>query len=582
MTVTGAFTARGGITTTVVAEYIKPTANFELRTSDFEPSNLRTLELSNLTRLGTPFATQRGETPRKPRRSRMPIGFFPMRREMGVAKIAAGPSPRRRRLDSPATVARRARGARSPGRSPRRCLARPPTDVPDAVRSWSRRCSRPVRNGFDSSRRSPASREPLARAPEYRLPLAMLEATADILPHQLEPALAVIAGHTRLLLADDVGLGKTIQAGLVVSELCRRQSAPRVLLVVPSSLREQWRSELGQRFAIECMRADRRELEARSADGAFGANPWQRAGVWLVSTDFLKQAHVLDMLPRDAWDLVVIDEAHGVCGDSDRYRACHDVARRSRRVLLLTATPHSGDAARFARLAGLGASDDGPAPLVFRRTRADLGIQRPRRVSWQSIRLSDAESRALGALLEFERAALRSADQNSVENTRLLLSVFRKRALSTFTALSLSLAKRLLWLGDEDPGVDAGWTQPSLAFDADDDESRELPLLTLPIGLDRRHERAWLRRLRQLADDAARSESKIARLKSLLERTAEPVVIFSEFRDSLEAIESGYDGAGRLPSCTAVRMRGRSGPSSAVILAARRPCCSPRMSPDRA
>ena len=390
----------------------------------------------------------------------------------------------------------------------------------------------------------------LARAPEYRLPLAMLDATADILPHQLEPALAFIAGHTRVLLADEVGLGKTIQAGLVVAELCRRQSAPRVIIVVPASLRTQWQSELGSRFGIECLRADRRELEARFAVGAFGENPWRRAGVWLVSTDFLKQGHVLDMLPRDVWDLVVIDEAHGVCGDSDRYYACHELAKRSRRVLLLTATPHSGDAGRFARLTGLGAFDalDRPAgapaprlqtPLVFRRTRDELAIERRRRVSWHAIRLSDAESRALGALKEFEQAALRGASQHLVERTRLVLSVFRKRALSTFTALSLSIARRLRWLDDVETEKPAGadWTQASLAFDADNDDSQELTLLAGPIGLDPRHERTWLRRLRQLADDAARCESKIARLKSLLERTAEPVVVFSEFRDSLDAIE---------------------------------------------
>jgi len=379
----------------------------------------------------------------------------------------------------------------------------------------------------------------LGRAPEHRLPLAMLDATADILPHQLEPALAFIAGHTRVLLADEVGLGKTIQAGLVVAELCRRQSAPRVIIVVPASLRAQWQAELGSRFGVECLRADRRELEARSAEGAFGENPWRRAGVWLVSTDFLKQGHVLDMLPRDAWDLVVIDEAHGVCGDSDRYHACHELAKRSRRVQLLTATPHSGDAVRFARLTALGAFDDTSPPLVFRRTRDELAIERRRRVSWHAIRLSDAESRALGVLQEFEQAALRGASQHLVEHTRLVLSVFRKRALSTFTALSLSIARRLRWLDDVETETPAGadWTQASLAFDADNDDSQELTLLTGPIGLDPRHERTWLRRLRQLADDAARCESKIARLKSLVERTAEPVVVFSEFRDSLDAVE---------------------------------------------
>ena len=280
-----------------------------------------------------------------------------------------------------------------------------------------------------------------------------------------------------------------------------------------------------------------------SAEGAFGANPWHRAGVWLASPDFVKQMQVLGSLPRDPWDLIVIDEAHAVCGDSDRYAACHTLAKRSRCVLLLTATPHSGDDSRFARLSALGGIDsDVNPPIVFRRTRQDLGMARSRHVRWHSVTLRDAESRMLAELAAFEHAALHAAGTRHGDGTRLLLSVFRKRALSTFTALSRSLSRRLQWLGDEDaPGV-AGWTQARLAFDdrmeIDEDESNELAGLTASTGMDPRLERRWIRRLRQLTSDACRAESKIQRLQSLVERSTEPVVVFSEFRDSLEAVES--------------------------------------------
>ena len=88
--------------------------------------------------------------------------------------------------------------------------------------------------------------------------------------------------------------------------------------------------------------------------GAFGENPWRRAGVWIASPDFLKQRHVFESLPPDAWDLLVVDEAHVACGDSDRFETCQAVARRARRVVMLTATPHSGDVARYARLMDIG------------------------------------------------------------------------------------------------------------------------------------------------------------------------------------------------------------------------------------
>src|SRR3990170_3287660 len=74
-------------------------------------------------------------------------------------------------------------------------------------------------------------------------------ARIDLLPHQLEPALALVRGlGSRVLLADDVGLGKTIQAGLIVAELQRRGAADRVLVVTPAGLRDQWARELAERF----------------------------------------------------------------------------------------------------------------------------------------------------------------------------------------------------------------------------------------------------------------------------------------------------------------------------------------------
>jgi superfamily II DNA or RNA helicase len=385
----------------------------------------------------------------------------------------------------------------------------------------------------------------IARAPDLRLPMTAITARLDVLPYQLAPVLATIAGHTRLLLADDVGLGKTIQAGLIVAELVRREPAPRILLLVPAPLRDQWIDELRSRFSLSVVAADRAALATMARAGAFGDNPWRRAGVWIASPDFLKQRHVIESLPADAWDLLVVDEAHVACGDSDRFETCQAMARRARRVVLLTATPHSGDTARHARLIDIGrlgpppAGQKAPDLLTFRRTRRDVGLASTRRIRWHYVGLCDTEHRVLAVLASYERAVLSSAGPDAREHALLLLTVFRKRALSTFAALSKSISRRLGWLGDSRDEDALDWVQPRLGFEdmTDDAAEEERAALTAPTGLDSGRERVFLRQLRGLADEAVRRDSKVQRLVELIARTSEPIVAFSEFRDSLEAVE---------------------------------------------
>lgn len=376
----------------------------------------------------------------------------------------------------------------------------------------------------------------VSQADDVRLPSAAVAANAHILPHQLEPAMAMLAGRSRILLADEVGLGKTIQAGLAIAEIVRREGSPRVLVLAPVALRDQWADELHHRFHLTSQPLDRQRLDATAQAGYFGDNPWRRAGIWIASADFLKQPHVQDGMPPDPWDLVVIDEAHGVCGDSDRYELCDRIGRKARRLLLLTATPHSGDDARFARLAALG--NLGPDALtIFRRTRESLGPRPPRRVRWHPVALSNSTTAALAALRAFESTV--AAKSRGAEQALLLLAVFRKRALSTMFALSQSIGRRLAWLGAGGSENDLDWIQPNLMFepDTDDVEREERDGLTATSGLTAAQERSWLRRLRALADEAAHDDSKIERLAALIHRTSEPIVVFTEFRDSLTAIE---------------------------------------------
>ena len=384
-------------------------------------------------------------------------------------------------------------------------------------------------------RRRPVLAALVARAGQARTLPVLVDAKLDLLPHQLEPALAVFAGARRVLLADEVGLGKTLQAAIVAAELVRREPDARILIVVPAPIVSQWSDELRTRFDLSCRIADRGGLDAAGRETAVGGIAWRQSGIWIATLDFLKQPHVLQGLPGDPWDLVVVDEAHGACGRTERHAAADALLRSARRCLLLTATPHSGDEERYTRLMQLGAVPGLSDPLtIFRRTRAEAGSPRARRVRWLRVPLSTREIATLDALAEFERAIARAAGPARMAGATLLLSVFRKRALSTMTALAVSLERRVAWLDrDVTPAAD-DWRQPALAFDDDDDDD-ETRALAAVSGLDVTVERRWLKRLIALARAATATESKLAWIARLLSRSVEPVILFTEFRHSLDA-----------------------------------------------
>ena len=174
-----------------------------------------------------------------------------------------------------------------------------------------------------------------------------------LLPHQLEPALAIVRGTaSRVLIADEVGLGKTIQAGLAVSELIRRGAADRVLVLTPAGLREQWAHELGDRFGLDATVVDMRDIRRRMSALPIGLNPWSTLPIAVASIDYVKRPEVLPAVASCRWDVVIIDEAHDAgqgATASTRRRRC---AGWPPHVLPLTATPHSGDREAFLALCG--------------------------------------------------------------------------------------------------------------------------------------------------------------------------------------------------------------------------------------
>ena len=374
-----------------------------------------------------------------------------------------------------------------------------------------------------------ACRELLSRGFSEGDLCAVAGAHIDLLPHQLEPAIAVIRGHgCRLLLADDVGLGKTIQAGIVIAELRARGAADRVLILTPAGLREQWAEELSQRFDVQADIVDFRSVAQRVATLPYGVNPWTTWPIAIASIDYVKRAEVLPAVVSCSWDLVVVDEAHGLANDNDRHEAVAALAARAGYVVLLTATPHNGDARAFRSLCEIGGHD---RLLVFRRTRQAVRTGSERHVHRLLLRPSADERRMHELLADFGRA-LRAEHGNSRRDVWLALAVLHKRAFSSAHALQLTVARRLAALAP-----DAGPAQQLLLpLDphGEADAGDEAPVWTAALGLqDGVRERRLLTSLAAAASAAGAKETKLSALVRLLRRIAEPVIVFTEYRDTL-------------------------------------------------
>ncbi|MBZ9612261.1 RNA polymerase-associated protein RapA [Rheinheimera maricola] len=179
-------------------------------------------------------------------------------------------------------------------------------------------------------------------------------ARVSLIPHQLHIANEVAQRHApRVLLADEVGLGKTIEAGLIIHQQLISGLASRVLIVVPDSLQHQWLVEMLRRFNLHFSVFDQERCEQSLLDDA---NPFDTEQLVLCSLSFLKNQPRWHQLACDSqWDLLVVDEAHHLQwseqAPSEEYQRIHALAANTAGLILLTATPDQlGHESHFARL----------------------------------------------------------------------------------------------------------------------------------------------------------------------------------------------------------------------------------------
>src|SRR6202051_4815788 len=190
----------------------------------------------------------------------------------------------------------------------------------------------------------------LGLAYEYDPYFSLSIARVDPLPHQLEAVYDyfIKLPRIRFLLADDPGAGKTIMAGLLLKELKIRGLVKRTLIVTPASLSFQWQREMKEKFReqFEIIRGD--VLRAN-----YGMNPWQERNQVVTSIYWVSRIEdAKESLLRSQWDLIIVDEAHKMSAYSDdkktlAYRLGESLSGMTDHYLLMTATPHKGNAENF-------------------------------------------------------------------------------------------------------------------------------------------------------------------------------------------------------------------------------------------
>ena len=311
--------------------------------------------------------------------------------------------------------------------------------------------------------------------------------------YQLVPLLkALRMPRVSLLIADDVGLGKTVEAGLILTELLLRRRIQRVLVLTPASLRQQWQEELWDKFSLRFEVVDRQGTEKLRRRLGMDATPWRSFSRIVASYHYLRQPDVLAQFlaasrapegsPHLPWDLLIVDECHNLMPspfgeDSELCQMLRLVAPQFEHRLFLSATPHNGhtrsftgllemlDPVRFSRTSEMGPAMRGRIEdVVVRRLKRDInaGSATPRfctRLPPQAIPLA-TESReaqlsaAFGAFRTAVRALVSKGTAPRRRTGAFAVEILGKRLLSCPTAFADSWSRARQGLSGAEPATE--------------------------------------------------------------------------------------------------------------------------------
>jgi len=295
-------------------------------------------------------------------------------------------------------------------------------------------------------------------------------AVMNVLPYQLEPAkVSLKRPKQRILIADAVGLGKTLEAGILMSELIVRGKGRRILVVTVKSMMNQFQKEMWERFTIPLISLDSTAIQRIRRDMPANHNPFHYYDKAIVSIDTIKHdVEYRTHLENAWWDIIVIDEAHNVARRGNhiaqRARLASLLASRSDTLIMLSATPHDGSARSFASLMNMLDPTAIPDPddytekdikdssedikgLFMRRFKKDVQNQTDgkfmeRHVAQEECWASAREEAALDAFIDLEHLF---ADENG---SSLKVMTFKKAIFSSPAACMKSLEIRSRKLKD--------------------------------------------------------------------------------------------------------------------------------------
>jgi superfamily II DNA or RNA helicase len=353
--------------------------------------------------------------------------------------------------------------------------------------------------GFDDPQRLDAFLDAVrwgaASSADVRALWAPFRAGVDIKDYQLDPLVrAIQMPRVNLLIADDVGFGKTIEAGLVLQELLIRHRARRVLIICPAALQIHWRDQMREKFGLEFRIVDSDLLKQLRRERGLHVNPWSHFPRLITSIDFIKRDRPMrllrEVLPAEGdsvyprrIDLLIVDEAHNVAPagrgryavDSLRTQAIRTITPHCEHRLFLTATPHNGyqesftalleliDNQRFAR--GVEPDEAQKRAIMVRRMKTELTgwdgqpLFPARELRTLEVEYTDEERQAHHWLQEYTRLRRRrlgidngpslfgDADDNDASNgarpqqyaAEFVLKLLKKRMFSSPAAFAATL-----------------------------------------------------------------------------------------------------------------------------------------------
>lgn len=411
----------------------------------------------------------------------------------------------------------------------------------------------------------------------------------EVEDYQLDPVVRAISmPRVNLLIADDVGLGKTIEAGLVAQELTLRHRVRSILIVCPSSIQIQWREEMRDKFGLEFRIVDTELLRDLRRRRGLHVNPWTHFPRLITSMDFVKRERSKRLFreslkngdaptyPRP-YDLLIVDEAHNVAPsgkgkyatDSQRTQAIQMLTPHFEHKLFLSATPHNGYTESFTALLELldnqrFARSVRPNPtqleaVMVRRMKSELELKwngsrrfAVRNVLPLEVDYTDAEKKAHLALKEY--AALR-VKQSSTESERVaaefVLKLLKKRLFSSPAAFEHTLNKHIQTVSNRKPVAsdNSAWQRQMEEAEDDffsDEEKDEAELSALEAVSKQVCDTSKDPRLMSLLNEmgtfaqqaVSRNDSKAAVLMDWLKTNLKPngtwnntrVIIFTEYR----------------------------------------------------